>query len=425
MRWQLSLLMFLQYAVPGAWVPVFSLHLQELGFSQQEIAVGCSTSALGALLAPLLWGQIADRWLAAQRCISVCAFAGGLLLWFLADLTSPWGVFVVGLAFWFFMVPILSLGAAYTFRQLPHPERQYGPVRMWGTVGWVAASWLLGHWFGDPTYWRTLLSWLRPGHPRSELPDALRLGGSIAFVLGLYAFTLPSAPPTARSPAAAQRPAGWLSAVLDAPLLALRLFRQRSLLILAACIAGLYVTVPFSGQMTPLLLKQRGVSAEWLPAVLTIAQSLEIVGLALLPVILLKFEEKGAMALGILAWATALGVLTLGQPLWLVIASLGLHGLFITCFLVAGQVYVNRRAGPDIRASAQGVLQFINGCGLLSGHMLVGVIRQAAGHDFTLAFAPAATLTAVLFVVFVLGFRTARDAPPTAAEGGAAGHAER
>jgi predicted MFS family arabinose efflux permease len=121
---------------------------------------------------------------------------------------------------------------------------------------------------------------------------------------------------------------------------------------------------------------------------------------------LLRLEVKGTLLLGIVAWTSALTVLAVGQPPWLVIVSLGLHGVFITCYLVAGQVFVNRRAQDDIRASAQALLQFLNGIGLLAGHLLVGWIRSREPGRFFPAFAMAAVLSGTLVVVFVLGFRT-------------------
>jgi MFS family permease len=395
MRGRLSVLMFLQYAVCGAWVPLFSLILQKLDFTPTEIAWACATAALGALLAPLPWGQIADRWVPAQHCISFCALVAGVLLWVLSELTTPWPVFLTTLGFWFFMVPVISLGTSLTFRHLQHPEREFGPVRMWGTIGWVGANWFLTFWFA------AFLS------GDGSLADAFRLGGSLAFVLTLYAWTLPHTPPsTRRMELAAARRSGWLWSALEAPLLAMRLFRQRAFLIYCVCLMGLYITMPFSGQLTPLLLEALGVATPWLPATLTIAQSLEITTLGLLPIILLRLEIKGTLLLGMLAWAGALTVLTVGQPLGLVIPSLGLHGIYITCFLVAGQVFVNRRAQQDIRASAQALLQFLNGVGMLFGNLLVGAIRALAPDRFMPSFAVAAALAGTLVVVFVVGFRT-------------------
>ncbi len=406
MRLRLSVLMFLQYAIIGAWSPVFPLILQELRFTPAELARACATAALRALLAPLPWGQIADRWVPAERCISFCAFVSGVLLWILATLTAPWSIFVVSLGLWFFLIPVTSLGTALSFRHLVYPERHFGPVRMWGTLGWVAANLLLGCWYADLDIFCTCLAYVRPDNPASELADAFRLGGTLAFVLSAYALTLPHTPPSPRRPEEASRHGGnWLWSAFEAPLLALQLFRQRSFFVFCICLMGLYVTMPFSTQLTPLLLQHLGIPKNWLPATLTIAQSLEVTSLGLLPIILLRLEIKGTLLLGILAWTLALTLLAVGRPVWLVVGSLGLHGLFITCYLVAGQVFVNRRAQKDIRASAQALLQFLNGLGLLVGHLLVGFIRSAAEGRFTPAFALAAALAGTLVVVFALGFR--------------------
>src|SRR5437867_3060177 len=101
--------MFLQYAVPGAWVPVFTLRLTELSFTHVEIGWACAGSALASLVAPLVAGQVADRWFPAQRCAACCALLGGCLLWLLAELTTPAAVFWTCLAFWLVMVPASTL----------------------------------------------------------------------------------------------------------------------------------------------------------------------------------------------------------------------------------------------------------------------------------------------------------------------------
>src|SRR2546425_3639196 len=90
---RLALLMFLQYAVPGAWVPLFPLRLDELAFTPLEIAGVYTPFALASLVAPLLAGQVADRWVPAERCMTVCSILAAGLLWLLADLTTPLAVF--------------------------------------------------------------------------------------------------------------------------------------------------------------------------------------------------------------------------------------------------------------------------------------------------------------------------------------------
>src|SRR5207248_9952454 len=150
LRWRLSLLMFLQYTAPGAVLPLFSLRMQELGFAPLPLAWACASQSLAALIGPLVVGQLADRWLPTARCLATCATCSGVLLWILAGLTSPWAVFLVSLAFWLTMIPTLTLGITLTFAHLPDAARDFGRVRLWGTVGWVLPGWLLGYWFANP-----------------------------------------------------------------------------------------------------------------------------------------------------------------------------------------------------------------------------------------------------------------------------------
>jgi MFS family permease len=397
-RYRLSLLMFLNYAVQGAFLPVFSVRLQDLGFSPLEIGWICATPALAGLLAPLLAGQLADRCFPAQRCLAFCSLASGVLLWTLSGLVHSANVFLTSLALWAVLGPANTLAAALSFAHLPHPERDFGRIRLWGTIGWVVAGWLVGYLLSQP-------AWLVDYLPLSlDLDDAFRLAGLLSFAQGAYALTLPHTPPQRRQGA-------WL-----APLAALRLLRNRSFAVYWACSFGLCVTIPFATQVMPLLLEHLGVARQWLAPTMTIGQSSEIVALALLPVLLLRLGTRGTMLLGLAAWALFLSVLTLGDPVELVIASLSLNGLCICCFIVTGQVYVNSRAPADIRASAQALLAWINGLGLFAGHLLAGWVRDQVSQQFAPTFAVAAGLAGLATAAFFVGFQRPE---PTAATGSA------
>ena len=108
--------------------------------------------------------------------------------------------------------------------------------------------------------------------------------------------------------------------------------------------------MPFVIQLIPLFLDHLGLPRPWLSPVLTLSQSAEVVSLGLLPMILLRLGIRGTMFVGLFSWALYLGILALGQPTWLVICSLSLNGLCISCYIVAGQVFINSRARGDIRA---------------------------------------------------------------------------
>jgi MFS family permease len=397
LRWRLSLLMFLYYSVQGAFVPLFSLRLQELQFAPLEMGKVCATQALAALVAPLVAGQIADRWFPAERCLAICALLSGILLWVLADLTSVPAVFTVSLGLWLVLGPASTLSTALSFAHLPRQGEHFGPIRLWGTIGWVASGWLVGYWLSQPAW---LLNQMHPwlATPIPKLADAFRLASFLALALSVYALTLPHTPPQ-------RRLGGRL-----APLVAVNLLWDRPFAVYWLCFLGVCATLAFTTQLTPLLLEHLGIPQPWISPTLTLGQSMEIASLTVLPMLLLRLGIRGTMLLGLGAWALLLGILTLGQPTWLIVASLSLNGLCICCYIVAGQVFANGRAREDVRVSAQALLNVTSGVGLLTGNLLVGWVRREMAEEFVPTFRVGAAIGVVLVVVFFLGFRNASTA---------------
>jgi hypothetical protein len=375
--------MFLQYAAPGAVWPMYSRRLEQLHFSPDQTAACCATQALATILGSLVIGHVADRWVAAERCLAVCSFLAGVDLWVLADLHSFPAVFAASLVLWPLIWPTLVLGAAICFTHLPDPERQFGPVRMWGTVSWMAVNWVLA-----------LCLWL-PGSG-GDLSIAFRLGALVAFVLAFFALGLPHTPPLRRG--------GGL-----APLAALRVLRGVPVVVFGLCLFSVCVTFSFSTQCTPLLLGRLGMREDATALTLTLAQASEVLTLGLLPMFLLRLGLRGTMVMGLGAWTAAFWLLAAGRPLALVVGSLALNGLFVGGFLVAGQMFVNRTAGSGLRASAQALVTFVNGAGQFAGHLLVGQLRGPGGEDLPGVFRLGAVLTSGLLVVFLAAFR---DRPP-------------
>lgn len=392
-RWRLALLMFLVYGPPAAMLPLFSLHLRKLNFTHGEIGWCCATQALAGLFAPLIVGQVADRWWPAEFCLSACACLTAVILWALSWLTAPGAVFCTTLAVWLAMAPTMSLGAAVTFTHLAAPERDFGRVRLFGTVGWGLTCWLLAYWFWEPDWARGLRDWLRQAEPGSDLADIFRLGSVLAGVLGAYALTLPHTPPQRHATT-------WL-----APIAALRLLRQRSFAVYCLVFLCWCMTIAFNNQVTPLLLEDYGVSRRALPLLLTVTQATEISSLAVLPAVLGCFGVRGTMLGGLCSWLAALAIFTGGKPFWLLLVALGCIGVCIPLFLVAGQVFINSRAHGDIRASAQALLALFAGIGMLAGNVLVGWVRHLFAGAHSPTYAVGAFLALLSLVAFALGFR--------------------
>ncbi len=181
--------------------------------------------------------------------------------------------------------------------------------------------------------------------------------------------------------------------------------RRRPFAVYCVSVFGVCVAFPFTSQATPLLLNRLGVPGEWLGPTLTLAQVSEIIVLALLPMLLLRLGVRGTMLLGLVAFTTVLTILAIGQPLGLVIGSLGLNGFCVAGFLVAGQVFVNRLVGDGLRASVQALLTFVNGAGMLVGHVLVGYLRHVHHGALPQAFAVGAVITGCILLLFLVGFR--------------------
>ena len=387
LRVRLAALMFLQYSFPGALLQLYSVHLEKLGFDALTIGVCSASQALGTVLVALLAGQAADRWFAAERCLVVCSFLSGIILLLLTTLHGETGVFLATLAFWLLAGPTVLIGTSVCFRHLQQPDRDFGGVRLWGTVGWMTPGWLI-------------LGWGRFNGITGGAPPAIemfRVGSAFAFILAVYALTLPPTPPLTHDPRKA------------APLAALGLLRFSPFAVYCACTFGVCVTFPFTTQATPLLLVRLGVEGEWLGPTLTLSQVSEVVVLFLLPMFLLRLGLRGTMLLGLAAWVGVLTILAIGGPLALVVSSLALNGVLVGGFLVAGQVYVNRLVGDGLRASVQALLTFVNGAGMLIGNLLVGYLRRVHHGDLPQAFTVAAAITGCTFLLFLVGFRVREE----------------
>jgi MFS family permease len=393
LRFRLSLLMFLMYAPAGAVLPLFSLHLQRLGFTPVEIGWSFAPQALASMIAPIIAGQVADRWIAAERCLFVCALASGILFWILGMLTTPLPVFLAALAVWMVMQPAITLGTSICLANLAAPEREFGRVRLWGTLGWVAPNWLLALWLLDPSPLASFVSLFSSEWTHGGLRDEFQLASVLAFVLAGYSLTLPHTPPR-------HRLGQWL-----APLGAFRLLREPSFAVFALGTFGVTLTLSFNSQTSPLLLERLHVSDGWIPFLLTFAQAVEVLTLLLLPMLLLRLETRGTMLFGLGLWAVSLGVLAMGEPLWRAVLALGGWGVIVCCYLVAGQVYVNSRARGDLRTSAQALHTCVSSTGVLVGNRLAGGIREASGGDLGPVYWTATVIASVVAVVFLIGFR--------------------
>ncbi|MBW3542774.1 MAG: MFS transporter, partial [Planctomycetes bacterium] len=324
-RWRLSVLWALEWGITGAILSYLPLYFKENGLSEDEQAQVMAMSAFGLWIAPIVVGQICDRWMASEKYMALAHFAGGFLLLLLPVVThgyrqEPSGgnfallLLLMGLyaCAYFPTVPVAS---SLSFRNLPDPDGQFGSVRIWGTVGWVLAGLVLSIWLGRESFGRWLvdvfpataglvawsteaLDWL----PEPSSADCFRIAAVLSFALSAFCVFLPETPPAEKAPG---RFAPWE---------ALGMFRRPAFSLLIAISFVMAAVVPFYNYAVPKMLEHVGVANQWVPALMTIGQVSEFAALALLPVCLKKYGLKFTFFLGMTAWLVRYALFAADAP---------------------------------------------------------------------------------------------------------------
>ena len=144
-RFRLSMMMALIYAVQGSFWPLLAVHLKDLGVPGRERGWIFATLAIGSIAMPLGAGQLVDRKLAGQRLLALIFALSTAVLMAIAACgwVAPVTLFALFLLFWLITAPAFALGNAIAMRHLPRPYEQFSGVRLWGTVGWMAIGWLV------------------------------------------------------------------------------------------------------------------------------------------------------------------------------------------------------------------------------------------------------------------------------------------
>ncbi len=389
-RWRLSLMMFLQFAVWGAYFPVLGAYLTDLKFSGGQVAWIFGMLPLATIVAPMIFGQIADRYLPTQWLLGGLHLIGGLLLWLLAAQTDfqPFRNYM--LLFSFAYAPTLVLTNSLSFSHIRNAEKEFGGIRVLGSIGWMVAGY-------------SLTALLRHD-PHMTLAVSLRLAAGFAFALGLFCFFLPHTPPRREG----SNPWAFLEAF--------RLLKDRNFLIFIIISFVVATELQFYYIFTSDFLKHVGVAEANVSSVMTTAQAAEIIVMAiLLPLLLPRLGVRKAMIIGILAWPIRYGIFALaanrGTDLqWLVIASLTLHGFCYVFFFTVGWIYVDRVAHADIRASAQSLINIVTmGGGLYIGSFIAGWLKDYYTHNSVTnwqnLFLVPCVLTVLCAIVFPFLFR--------------------
>ncbi|MCH8333143.1 MFS transporter [Candidatus Sumerlaeota bacterium] len=356
---RLSIMMLLQYAVWGFWLPVLSRYLQAspeeggLGFTAGNVGwiIGLAGS-IGAVTAPFIAGQFADRYFSTERFLPFLLIVGGAIKIYTASQTGLGMWLMLSVAYGVVYMPTLALTNSLAFTHLDDPNRQFPYVRVWGTVGWIAASWIF------PMVWLQTdlrLQWMPPFLVGSEvegvtarLVDALRFSGVTSILYGGFCFFLPHTPP--------RRDATEKLAFAKA----FALMRRPSFAVLVAASLPISVIHQIYFMQTGPYLASIGVRDSMIAPAMTIGQFAEIGVMALLGLMLKRIGFRWVMFMGAMAYFARYAVFgTVTLPIELILASQFLHGFCYACFFASAYIYVDRIAEEDVRHSAQTVFGII------------------------------------------------------------------
>ena len=393
LRTRLSVHMLLTYAMWGAWAPVLGKYLFNIGFAPERIALVYGTGALATMVSPLIAGQIADRWFATEKFLAVSyAVSGALFLYAtqLRDFTPFWWTAFIAMCFY---MPTLALGNSMSFHHLADPRRDFPPVRVWGTIGWIAGGWGL---------WAWLTQAQAHGWPGQSLRTCLALAGGIALLNALYSLTLPHTPPN--RDARAKFAAGEAFAMMRHPPFAV--------LTVGAFLLMLFATFYFTG--ASIFFPTIGVTDENLSLVQSVGQWAEILTVLVLPPVYLKLGPRRTLLLGLAAWTARFGLMAAADSVAWILAAQVLHGACFAFVLAAASIWVEEVCPADARASVQNLLSFFYyGLGMFAGSFLASRVTAhfTVGSGVLLWsriwLVPAAGCGAVL-ILFLLGFHPRR-----------------
>ena len=360
--------MFLQYALWGAWLPLTARYLSAsvaeggLGFTGSQIGMTLGLAgSIGAVMAPFIAGQIADRYFSTERILAFLVTAGGVVKWITSYQTEYSAWLVLSIIYSVLYMPTLALSNSITFSHIDDQENDFPKIRIWGTIGWIVASWVF------PMIWlQTNLNfqWMPPfivgaevSNVTSRLADALKFSGLISSTYGAFCFLLPHTPP--------KKDATEKLAFKKA----FKLFRFSSFTTLVIASLAVSVIHQIYFLQTGPFLSHLGILDSQIGPAMTIGQFAEILTMAYLGFFLKRLGFKKVITIGVAAYFMRYAIFgTESFPVWVIVASQAFHGFCYAFFFAAAFIYVDKLADEDVRHSAQTVFGII----ILGGGPVIG-----------------------------------------------------
>ena len=395
-RVQLSLMMFLEFFIWGAWYVTMGTYLPNtLQTSDPETAMAYSTQSWGAILAPFIIGLIADRYVNAERILGILHLLGALLMYLLYSATDFSMFYPYLLMYMVMYMSTLALVNSVSFNQMKDPAKEFSFIRVFGTLGWISAGLLISYFSWDSA----------KGISDGILRNTFLMASICSAILGVFSFTLPKTPPMAdRSKKVT------ISDILG--LDALRLLKDRNFLLFFISSVLICIPLAFYFQNLSVFLTESNVpnSTAWS----SLGQFSEIMFLLLLPFFLKKYGFKKTILVGMLAWGVRYVLFSFGNNgdlFTLLVLGIFLHGICYDFFFVCGQIYTDSKAGEKYKSAAQGLITLATyGVGMLIGFWVAGKITDAyvlenLGHNWANIWLFPAGFAIIVLIFFTIFFK--------------------
>ena len=396
---RLVIMYFLQYFVWGAWLLTIGAYwFQNKHWPGTQFGAIFSTMGIASLFMPSIAGVIADKWINAEKLLGLMHIGGAIMLFIVPGINSPGLMFWVMLLNMMFYMPTISLSIAVAYNALKSSGEDivtvFPPIRVWGTVGFIAALWTVSLLHLETT------------------AGQFHVAGAAALLLGLYAFTLPKCPPRFE-----RKEHQSLLDTLGLTSFALLRNPQMAVFFVFAMLLGAALQLTNAYGDTFLhdfaaMDQYKNLLAVRYPAIImSISQISETLFILAIPFFLKRFGIKTVMLISMLAWTLRFGLFAYGDPgagLWMIVLSCIVYGMAFDFFNISGSLFVEGQADPSIRASAQGLFMLMtNGIGAVlgssvSGWMIDAFFTHGDGsknwHGIWTAFSAYSLVVAVLFV---------------------------
>jgi NHS family xanthosine MFS transporter len=365
---RLIVMNFLQFFIWGSWlITIGAYWFQNKQWPGAQFGIIFSTMGIASLFMPSLAGIIADKWVNAEKLLGVFHICGAVVLFMIPNVDNPTTFFWVILLNMIFYMPTISLSIAVAYSALKSKGgdvvRDYPPIRVWGTVGFIVALWVV-----------SLLHYETSAYQ-------FYVASAAALLLGIYSFTLPKCPP--------QLNRRENRSVIDAlGLTSFSLFKNRkmALFFIFAMLLGAALQLTnaygdtFLHDFATVDKYKDSIAVKYPAIIMSISQISETLFILAIPFFLRRFGIKQVMFFSMVAWVLRFGLFAYGNPgdgLWMIILSCIVYGMAFDFFNISGSLFVETQTDQSIRASAQGLFMMMtNGVGAVLGSSLSGLIIQ-------------------------------------------------